>query len=104
MAQKVAPSGKVLAVDIQPEMLQLLSRRSAETKLDNIDMILSTVVDPNLEANSVDLLLLVDVYHEFSHPVQMLAAIRKALKKDGVIALVEFRGKILEFRSNHCIK
>ncbi len=93
MAQKVAPGGKVLAVDIQPEMLQLLSRRSAETKLDNIDMILSTVVDPNLADNSVDLLLLVDVYHEFSHPVQMLAAIRKALKKDGVIALVEFRGE-----------
>ncbi len=91
LAEKVGPTGKVLAVDIQPEMLQLLSRRAAEAKLENIDMILGTVTDPKLPPNEVDLVLMVDVYHEFSHPREMLAAVRKSLKPDGRIALVEFR-------------
>jgi ubiquinone/menaquinone biosynthesis C-methylase UbiE len=91
LADKVGPTGKVLAVDIQPEMLQLLSRRAAEAKHENIDMILGTVTDPKLPTNEVDLILMVDVYHEFSHPQAMLAAIRKSLKPEGRIALVEFR-------------
>jgi 2-polyprenyl-3-methyl-5-hydroxy-6-metoxy-1,4-benzoquinol methylase len=93
IAKAVAPKGKVLAVDIQAEMLQLLSRRSIEEKVENIDMILGTVVDPKLPEGEVDMILLVDVYHEFSNPEQMLAAMRKALKPTGVIALVEFRGE-----------
>ena len=91
MAPRVGPTGKVIAVDIQPEMLQALSRRLAEKKFENVDTILGELWDPKLPDNSVDLVLMVDVYHEFSHPVQMLAALRKALKPDGLIALVEFR-------------
>ncbi|MDZ4851811.1 MAG: class I SAM-dependent methyltransferase [Pirellulaceae bacterium] len=91
MAEMVGPNGKVLAVDIQPQMLQMLSRRAAETKIDNIDMILGTVTDPKLPSGKVDLVLMVDVYHEFSHPQAMLAAIRKSLSPNGRIALVEYR-------------
>jgi len=91
LAEKVGPTGKVLAVDIQPQMLQMLSRRAAEAKLENIDMILGTVADPKLPTEEVDLILMVDVYHEFSHPQAMLASIRKSLKPNGRIALVEFR-------------
>ncbi len=93
LAERVAPSGKVYAVDIQPQMLQLLSRRSAEAKIENIDMILGTVTDPKLPDEKIDLVLMVDVYHEFSHPEAMLKAIRKSLKPDGRIALVEYRGE-----------
>ncbi len=93
MAELVAPDGRVLAVDIQPQMLQLLSRRSAEAKIDNIDMILGTLTDPKLPDAKVDLVLMVDVYHEFSNPVEMLAAIRKSLTPNGRIALVEFRAE-----------
>ena len=91
MAPRVFPNGKVIAVDIQPEMLQELSRKLAEKKFENVDTILGELWDPKLPDHSVDLVLMVDVYHEFSHPVQMLAALRKALKPDGLIALVEFR-------------
>lgn len=93
MAARVAPSGRVIAVDIQPEMLQALSRKMEDKQVRNIDTILGELWDPKLEAESLDVVLMVDVYHEFSHPVQMLAAIRKALKPDGVIALVEFRAE-----------
>ena len=91
MAPRVFPNGKVIAVDIQPEMLQELSRKLAEKKIENVDTILGELWDPKLPDHSVDLVLMVDVYHEFSHPVQMLAALRKAMKPDGLIALVEFR-------------
>jgi ubiquinone/menaquinone biosynthesis C-methylase UbiE len=93
MAPRVGPKGKVIAVDIQPEMLQELSRKLAEKKYDNVETVLGEIWDPKLPENAVDLVLMVDVYHEFSHPVQMLAALRKALKPDGLIALVEFRAE-----------
>jgi ubiquinone/menaquinone biosynthesis C-methylase UbiE len=93
MAPKVGPTGKVIAVDIQPQMLQELSRRLVDRKIENVDTILGDLWDPKLAESSIDLVLMVDVYHEFSHPVQMLAAIRKALKPDGLIALVEFRAE-----------
>lgn len=93
LSKMVGETGKVLAVDIQPEMLHLLELRAKDTQIKNIQPILGTVHDPKLEENSVDLILLVDVYHEFSNPVGMLAAMRKSLKKDGMIALVEFRGE-----------
>lgn len=93
LSKLVGPKGKVLAVDIQPEMLQQLSRRCAESNVENIDMIHGAVHDPKLPEGEVDLVLMVDVYHEFSHPVQMLEAIRKSLKPTGVIALVEFRAE-----------
>lgn len=91
MAKLVAPSGKVLAVDIQPEMLHLLELRCKELGVENIEPVLGTVADPKLPPESVDMLLLVDVYHEFSHPQQMLAGIRAGLKPKGLIALLEYR-------------
>ena len=93
IAPRVGPTGKVMAVDIQPQMLQELSRKLAEKKIDNVETVLGELWDPKLPEKSVDLVLMVDVYHEFSHPVQMLAALRKALKPNGLIALVEFRAE-----------
>jgi ubiquinone/menaquinone biosynthesis C-methylase UbiE len=83
--------GKVLAVDIQPEMLELLRKRADAAKITNVQRILGTVIDPKLPEKSCDVILCVDVYHEFDHPEQMLAAMRKALKPDGKVVLVEFR-------------
>lgn len=93
IAPRVGSTGKVIAVDIQPQMLQALSRRLAEMKLENVETVLGELWDPKLQEKSVDLVLMVDVYHEFSHPVHMLAALRKALKPNGLIALVEFRAE-----------
>jgi len=86
-------SGEVLAVDIQREMLQKLRANMAKAKVENIVPILGKVDDPNLPKNEVDLVLLVDVYHEFSHPESMLWAIRESLKPKGVIALLEYRAE-----------
>ena len=91
MARKVGAEGRVLAVDIQREMLQQLRERSARFKLNNIEPIHGDVDDPNLPAGEVDLLLMVDVYHEFSHPESMLWGIRRSLKPTGVVALLEYR-------------
>jgi ubiquinone/menaquinone biosynthesis C-methylase UbiE len=91
MAKLVGEGGKLLAVDIQPEMLHMLNERAKAEGLKNIALITGTQTDPQLEPESVDLILLVDVYHEFSHPRQMLAAMHKALKPEGRIALAEFR-------------
>lgn len=93
LARLVGPEGKVLAVDIQPEMLRLLENRAGLNNLKNIQLILNTPIDPKLPANSVDLILVVDVYHELSYPEHMLQALRKSLKPDGRIVLVEFRGE-----------
>jgi ubiquinone/menaquinone biosynthesis C-methylase UbiE len=93
MAPMVGPNGKVVAVDIQPQMLQELSRKMRQTDITNIDTILGEIWDPKLPDDSIDLVLMVDVYHEFSHPVHMLEALHKALKKDGQIVLVEFRAE-----------
>ncbi len=91
MAKAVAPNGKVLAVDIQPEMLRLLQARAEEQEIKNIEPILSTVIDPKLPKNEVDLILCVDVYHEFTHPEHMLRAMHDALSPKGTIVLAEFR-------------
>jgi ubiquinone/menaquinone biosynthesis C-methylase UbiE len=93
LARLVGPKGKVIAVDIQREMLGLLDDRAKQERITNIDTVLGTVVDPKLPKESLDLVLLVDVYHEFSHPEQMLAAIRQSLKPTGRVALVEFRAE-----------
>jgi ubiquinone/menaquinone biosynthesis C-methylase UbiE len=93
LAELVGPTGTVLAVDIQPEMLRLMEARAAEQGLQNIKSLLGTVVDPKLPAGQVDVILCVDVYHEFSHPEQMLAAMRKSLRPTGRLVLVEFRGE-----------
>jgi ubiquinone/menaquinone biosynthesis C-methylase UbiE len=91
LAKQVGEGGKVLAVDIQPEMLHLLDERAKTERIENIELITGTQTDPQLAPGSVDLILLVDVYHEFSHPRQMLEAMHKALKPNGRIALAEFR-------------
>jgi len=91
LAETVGDEGQVLAVDIQPEMLSLLRDRMESEDVGNITPILGSLYDPHLPDASCDMILLVDVYHEFSHPEQMLAAMRQALKPDGVIVLVEFR-------------
>jgi ubiquinone/menaquinone biosynthesis C-methylase UbiE len=93
LAKLVGPMGKVLAVDIQPEMLQELSRRCNDRGIENVEMVLGQPHDPMLPSDSIDLILMVDVYHEFSNPVEMLASMRASLKKDGNIALVEFRAE-----------
>jgi ubiquinone/menaquinone biosynthesis C-methylase UbiE len=91
LAKLVGDEGRVLAVDIQSEMLHLLSERAKEAQITNIELIQGTQVDPKLPAGGVDLILLVDVYHELSHPDLMLTAMRAALKPKGRIALAEFR-------------
>ena len=91
LAEAVGKNGKVLAVDIQPEMLSLLSKRARAAGVANVEPILGTLIDPKLPDESCDLILLVDVYHEFSHPEHMLKAMQKALKPDGRLVLVEFR-------------
>jgi len=91
MAREVGSDGKVFAVDIQAEMLQKLRERSAKFNYTHIEPIRSTVDDPKLPVNQVDLLLMVDVYHEFSHPESMLWGIRRSLKPNGVVALLEYR-------------
>jgi SAM-dependent methyltransferase len=93
IAQAIGKRGRVLAVDIQVEMLELLRERMESDNVNNISPILGSVYDPRLPENSVDLVLLVDVYHEFSHPEPMLAAIRRSLKPDGKVVLVEYRGE-----------
>lgn len=91
MARLVGPAGKVYAVDIQPRMLELLGKRLTSAGITNVETALSGEADTNLPAASQDLILLVDVYHEFSKPQEMLRSIRKALKDDGRLVLLEFR-------------
>ena len=93
LAKMTGDAGHVYAVDIQPEMLRLLNKRADEQGVRNISPVLGTFTDPRLPKGKLDLILLVDVYHEFSHPVQMLAAMRDALSPEGLCALVEFRAE-----------
>lgn len=93
MAGVVGETGKVYAVDIQKEMLEMLQKRAEGRGIKNIISALGTPWDPKLPPASQDLILLVDVYHEFSHPEHMLKAMRTALKPDGRMVLVEFRSE-----------
>ena len=93
LARLVGPQGTVYAVDIQPEMLRMLAHSATERGLGNIRPILGSPVDPRLPAGELDLILCVDVYHEFSHPAEMLARLRESLATDGRLVLAEFRGE-----------
>ena len=91
MARRVGPTGKVYANDLQPEMLQKLRANSLREKLSNVETVQGTEADPKLPPNTMDLVLLVDVYHEFSQPQAMLDKIRESLKPDGRLVLLEYR-------------
>ena len=91
LARAVGPKGTVYAVDIQDEMLALLNERMKAKGIENVVPVLGKIDDPKLEDDSVDLMLLVDVYHEFSHPHEMVAAMAEGLRPGGRIVLVEYR-------------
>jgi precorrin-6B methylase 2 len=93
MAKLVGPQGKILGVDIQQEMLDLLQRNMAKRGITNVTSVLGTTNDPKLAASSVDTILMVDVYHEFDQPYEMLVGMQRALKPGGRIVLVEFRAE-----------
>lgn len=93
IAKAVGPTGKVLAVDIQPEMLSLLEKYAAEEGVKNIVPILGTETDPKLPKAGVDRILMVDVYHELQKPEEMLAHIRESLAPGGRVVVVEYRAE-----------
>jgi SAM-dependent methyltransferase len=93
LAERVGSTGKVYANDIQPAMLTVLRRNMKERHLDNVETILGMIDDPRLPANTMDLVILVDVYHEFSEPQKMLRKIRESMKPDGRLVLLEYRAE-----------
>ncbi|HSU56597.1 MAG TPA: class I SAM-dependent methyltransferase [Candidatus Dormibacteraeota bacterium] len=93
MAKLVGDKGTVYAVDIQQEMLYLLTNQMAKAGIKNVKPVLGELTDPKLPANAVDLALMVDVYHEFDHPFEMAQALCRSLKKGGRLVFVEFRAE-----------
>jgi ubiquinone/menaquinone biosynthesis C-methylase UbiE len=97
VARKIAPrlgeKGFVYGVDIQQEMLDLLAKRMAMFRIRNVKGVLGEINDPKLPSESCDTMIMVDVYHEFDHPYEMIVAMVKALKPGGRIVFVEFRGE-----------
>ena len=93
MAERVGPTGRVYANDVQPEMLDLLRKNMTERHLTNFEAVLGEYADPKLPQGAIDLVLLVDVYHEFSEPQKMLRRIRESLKPDGRLVLLEYRAE-----------
>ncbi len=91
MAKRVGPAGKVYANDIQPQMLTILRQRLEREKVANVELVLGTMDDPKLPANTLDLILMVDVYHEFAQPQPMLRKMRDSLKTGGRLVLLEYR-------------
>lgn len=92
IAERV-PRGKVLAVDIQQEMLDIIEFRKGSGAAANVEGVLGTEEDPQLPEAGVDLILIVDAYHEFSHPFEMGMAMAKSLKPGGRLVLIEYRGE-----------
>ncbi|MBA3270522.1 MAG: class I SAM-dependent methyltransferase [Acidobacteria bacterium] len=93
LSQLVGPTGKVFATDIQQGMLDLLQQRLVRQGIGNVTLILGAPADPRLAAASIDLALMVDVYHELSAPQTVLAHIRAALKPGGRLVLLEYKGE-----------
>jgi precorrin-6B methylase 2 len=91
IAPKVGPRGNVVAVEIQDEMIDALRRRAKEQKFANVQIVKGAESDPHVPANSVDAVLLVDVYHELAYPFEVMTAVRKALKPGGRVVFVEYR-------------
>jgi predicted methyltransferase len=93
LARMVGPEGRVYASDIQQAMLDIIRDRIARERLSNIELVLGTPTDPRLPRAAVDMVLMVDVYHEFSEPQVMLRRIRESLKPGGRVILLEYRGE-----------
>jgi ubiquinone/menaquinone biosynthesis C-methylase UbiE len=93
LADRVGPSGVVYGEDIQQKMLDQLVKNMRDRNITNVHAVLGTIEDPKLPANALDLILLVDVYHEFSEPEKMLDRMREALKPNGRLVLIEYRGE-----------
>src|SRR5687767_11626808 len=93
LAKAVGSTGKVYASDIQPGMLELLQKNVARAKVTNVVPVLGSPDDPKLPAEAIDLVLMVDVYHEFGQPQRMLQRIRESLKPGGRLALLEYRAE-----------
>jgi ubiquinone/menaquinone biosynthesis C-methylase UbiE len=93
LARAVGEKGRVYANDLQPGMLDLLQQNVARARLSNVTPVLGTATDPNLPPGSLDLALMVDVYHEFSHPQLMLRRLHAALKPGGRLVLLEYRAE-----------
>jgi ubiquinone/menaquinone biosynthesis C-methylase UbiE len=93
LAERVGPTGKVYANDIQPQMLDQLRKNVERRHLTNVETILGEPDDPKLPQGRFDLVLMVDVYHEFTHPQSMLRHIRESLKADGRVVLIEYRAE-----------
>ena len=91
LAARVGAAGRVFASDLQPQMLELLRVRLAEQHIGNVTLVRGTAEDPKLPASSIDLALLVDVYHEFSAPQRMLQRIHESLTPGGRLVLLEYR-------------
>jgi ubiquinone/menaquinone biosynthesis C-methylase UbiE len=89
----LVPQGKVLAVDIQQQMLDIMGQLAKDKDVDNVEPILGTITDPKLPDGGVDWVLLVDAYHEFDHPREMMEALFADLKPGGQIVLLEFRAE-----------
>lgn len=89
----MVPEGMVYAVDIQEEMLDELRRKKEKNGMANVQVVQGGEQSVNLEENTIDKVLMVDVYHEFSYPVEMLASVKSALKADGKLYLIEYRGE-----------
>ena len=91
LADRVGPTGRVFANDVQPQMLNILARRLDRSKITNVTLIEGTLDDPRLPPASVDLALMVDVYHELSQPQSILRHLRESLKPGGRLVLLEYR-------------
>lgn len=91
LAKRVGPKGKVIAVEVQQKMLDLMAENLRRRNINNVEMVLGGMKDPRLPEGAVDLALLVDVYHEFSEPEEMITAIRRSLRPNGRLVLVEYR-------------
>lgn len=89
----LATKGKIYAVDIQPEMLEVIERRKKTMAIDNIELIPGDEKSVNLPEDSVDKVLMVDVYHEFSFPAEIMRSIKRALSPGGKVYLIEYRGE-----------
>jgi len=89
----LAKNGLVYAVDIQPEMLEAIERKKRSKRVSNVETVLGSEKSINLPKNSIDKILLVDVYHEFSYPAEMVESIKNALKSNGQLFLIEYRGE-----------